>query len=84
MRNSKVSYVALLVVAAATVVSLADGHCIWYGQCGTNPEYPDGLFGGKPLNKYDNSSESSILLMLHFSVCMVCITELRKSLVKCC
>ena len=73
MRNSKVSFAALLVVAAATLVSVADGHCIWYGQCGTNPNFTEGLFGGKPLNRYDNSLESSILLMLHFSVCMVWI-----------
>ena len=58
------SKVILLAVAAAALVSVAEGDCIWYGHCGTNPEYPDGFFGGKPLNRYDNTSESYILPML--------------------
>ena len=66
MMSSKVSLVAILVVAATTMVSVADGYCLWYGHCGTNPEYPDGPFGGKPLNKYDNTSESQMLPMLQF------------------
>ena len=67
MMNSKV--ILLAVAIAAAFVSVAEGDCIWYGHCGTNPEYPDGplgggLFGGKPLNRYDNTSESYTLLML--------------------
>ena len=69
--NSHVSFVALLVVAASTIVSVADGYCIWYGHCGNNPLYNDtiigGIFGGKPLNRYDNTEESSALLLLIIS-----------------
>ena len=61
--NSLASSVALVVVAAATIVSVADGYCIWYGHCGTNPLFNDtgplGIRGGKPLNKYDDTKVSN-------------------------
>ena len=63
--NSQPSYMVLVVVSAVTLVSVADGYCIWYGHCGTNPLFPDSgplggpLLGGKPLNKYDDTKVSN-------------------------